>query len=114
MLAILPLITFFLLFLLWYETDRDWRISYLSSVIIFGSLIALSSEILTVINALNLSMILSFWVLTNVILAGYYYRSFKRKSRAFPSWHFPKLSILSWLILANRREAPHYKRGGFI
>ena len=59
MLAILPLITLLLLFLIFYTPNKDWRIAYVSAVVILGSLIALSSEFLSIINSINYPIIIS-------------------------------------------------------
>lgn len=101
MLAILPLITFLLLFLIWDKPNQDWRIAYLSSVIILGSLTALSAELLSLINLINFPIILSFWIVTNLILAGYYYRKISQKQYRLPSFCLSKLTIISRLILGG-------------
>ncbi|ACB52350.1 hypothetical protein cce_3002 [Crocosphaera subtropica ATCC 51142] len=99
MLAILPIITLLLVFLIFHQPERDWRFSYLSAVIILGSLVALSSEFLSLFNLITYPMIITFWIITNLVLAGFYYRSISKKQRVFPSFHFPKITRLSGLIL---------------
>ena len=101
MLAIFPLITLLLLFLIWYKPEQDWRISYLSSVIILGSLMALSAELFSFINLINFPIVLSFWILTNLILAGYSSRRIYKKQQVLPSFRFPKITIISSLILGG-------------
>ncbi|MGB5768366.1 MAG: hypothetical protein WBM32_00620 [Crocosphaera sp.] len=101
MLAIFPLITLLLLFLIWYKPEQDWRISYMSAVIILGSLIALSAELLSLINSINFPVIVSFWILTNLGLTVFYYRKISRKQTVFPLFRFPKITILSGLILGG-------------
>lgn len=101
MLAILPLIALFLLFLILSKPERDWRLSYLSAVIILGSVIALSTEFLSLINLITYPIIVSFWLVSNLGLAGFYYRRLSKKKQAFPSFRLPKITILSGLILAG-------------
>ncbi|MDJ0599149.1 MAG: hypothetical protein QNJ37_09965 [Crocosphaera sp.] len=101
MLAIFPLITLLLLFFILYQPKQDWRRSYLSAVIILGSLIALSTELLSLINSINYPIIISFWIITNLVLAGFYYRRVSKKQQLFPLFSFPKITKLSGLILAG-------------
>ncbi len=101
MLAIFPLITLLLLFLILYKPEQDWRISYLSAVIILGSLMALSTEFLSLINSINYPIIISFWMITNLVLAGFYYRRVSKKQQVFPLFSFQKITILSGLIFGG-------------
>ena len=101
MLAIFPLITLLLIFLILYKPKQDWRIFYLSAVVILGSLVALSTELLSLINSINYPMIISFWIITNLVLAVYYYRRVSKKQQVFPLLRLPKITILSGLILVG-------------
>lgn len=101
MLAILPLMSLLLLFLIWHKSNQDWRLTYLSSIVILGSLIALSSETFSLIQAINFPTILSFWILVNLVLGGYYYYLLRQGNRVLPSLSLPKLTIVSSLILGG-------------
>jgi len=101
MLAILPILTMLLLFLVGYRPERDWRVSYFFSIVILATLIALSTELFSLTNSINFPTFLSFWLLTNFVLAGFYYYKIKVKQQSFPSFSFPKLRIVSSLILGG-------------
>lgn len=98
MLATLPLIALFLLFLLCHRSKRDWRKSYLYSTLILGSSIAISSEILSALNLINFPAILVFWIALDLGLGTYYYYLVKHRSRKIPRFTLPKMTILSWGI----------------
>lgn len=101
MLAVLPIITLIILFLLSNKPPRDWRESYLASVLILGSLFAISSEAFSLVNSLNFTTILGFWLLINTGLISYYYRRLCRHQQVIPRLSMEGLTISSRLTIAS-------------
>ena len=83
MLASLPLISLILLFLIFNDSQRDWRSSLLSSAIIWGILVTISTESLSILRLLTLSGILTVWLSIITVLTGIYYQLIKTKKRSF-------------------------------
>jgi hypothetical protein len=101
MLAILPLLSLLLLFLILNDPRKDWRDSILSSTLVWGVLITVSTEILSLFRILTLSAALVWWLIVNLTLGSIYYRLTKqgRRSLKFPS--LPKPNPVSLVLIAG-------------
>ena len=73
MAIIIPFLVFFLIFLISYiklggdDASPVWRMSYLSASIVWGTLVVLITEILSILSLLTFDWLLGFWVGTGLI-----------------------------------------------
>lgn len=77
MFVILPLISWIFLFLIFHKKDSCWRSAALSAAITWGILVTVITEILSLIQAVYFSGLLSAWLFTNIILIYIFFRFIK-------------------------------------
>jgi hypothetical protein len=79
MFALLPLIAFALLHLIFQIFIRNWRLSILFSALAWGLTIAFSTELLSFFSLIQFAWLAGFWTLTNLSLGLIYFQVYKRQ-----------------------------------
>lgn len=101
MLAGLPLLSLLLLFLIFQYPGQDWRGSVLSAAIVWGVLITVLTETLSLFRVLTFSSVLVLWLITDIALGFIYYRLVKRGKRSLNFPEPPKLTPVSLVFLGG-------------
>lgn len=101
MLAGLPLLSLLLLFLIFQYPGQDWRGSVLSAAIVWGVLITVFTETLSLFRVLTFSSVLVLWLITDIALLFIYYRLVKRGKRSLTFPEPPKLTPVSLVLLGG-------------
>ncbi|MEQ9551210.1 MAG: hypothetical protein RIM23_16560 [Coleofasciculus sp. G3-WIS-01] len=101
MLAGLPLLSLLLLFLIFQSPGQDWRGSVLSAAIVWGVLITVLTETLSLFRVLTFSSVLVLWLITDIALLFIYYRLVKRGKRSLNFPERPKLTPVSLVLLGG-------------
>ncbi|HEY9612478.1 ArnT family glycosyltransferase [Allocoleopsis sp.] len=81
MFIILPFIAGIFLYLILYKPDKGWRVATLDTAIVWGVLVAVITEGLSLLKFITFSGVLSAWLLINLVLCFIFFR-FKVKSLA--------------------------------
>lgn len=84
MFLIFPIISFVLLFLIFYKTDNSWRSAVLSAAIVWGILITEITEFLNIRRLVNSFGLFVLWLLTNFIFCFIFFR-LSKKTNITPS-----------------------------
>ena len=92
MLFFLPLISLVFLFVLFQTHERDWRNSVLSALVVWGLILTVITELLSLVRLLNFAWLTLLWLLTTLILGRIYFRSQPRRNQ----WKIINLSNLSF------------------
>ena len=79
--ASLPGIALVVLIVLLHHYERDVRSAILSASLIWGTLVAASSEVLSIGSSLTASSLLAIWLVLDLVLIGLYIRVRMRKDR---------------------------------
>lgn len=101
MFACLPFIGLVLLFLILHNSDRDWRYAVLAAAVIWGVLLTVFTELLSLLNFITFGSILGIWLATAIALGAIYYRLVKHKKRSLPKLRLPRLTPVLWVLLAG-------------
>ncbi len=65
--GLIPLFTLGILFLIFQEIDKCWRSAILSAAIVWGVIIALSTEILSLFRLLTFEWVFGLWLVVNIL-----------------------------------------------
>ena len=95
MLVILPLISLISLFWLIWQVNNHWRNSVLSAAIVWGLIVAISTELLSIFKAINFTTIFLLWFFVDLFVI---YLILKRQKK---SLQLIKLAPLSWVLLGG-------------
>jgi 4-amino-4-deoxy-L-arabinose transferase-like glycosyltransferase len=101
MLAGLPLIALILLFLLFWNADREWRSAILTAAIAWGVLITAFTEVLSLFHWLNFGTVLGSWLTTSIILGEIYYRLIRQGKRSLVRFSVPRLTPVTFVLLGS-------------
>jgi 4-amino-4-deoxy-L-arabinose transferase-like glycosyltransferase len=96
MFIILPILCGLLIFIIFYNFHRCWRVAILESAIVWGLLVAGITEILSSIRFLNFSGIFAFWLWLDLILGFIVVKKVRLKNF---SVNFQSLKIHTFLTL---------------
>jgi hypothetical protein len=99
MLALIPLIDLVVIYtaLRIMQHDRDRRESFLATAVIWGTLVALSTEALGLFHAIQLQTVVFFWLMVLVVPLPYIYHQRKRLSARPSLPHFE--GALAWAMV---------------
>ncbi len=78
---LLPLVSLGILFLLFRDKTVDWRDSALRAATIWGAVIVAVTEVLSAIQRLTFSWLVTAWLLINIVLIALYVSSFLSNSK---------------------------------
>ncbi len=104
MLAVLPLLTYALLYVLFQIGSMSWRASFLNSAVVWGSFVVLISEGLSLINALTPTALAVAWSGADLFLAcgaGWLLIRFWSTSGRVLTSQPPNLARVDFLLLAG-------------
>ena len=96
MFIILPILCGVLIFIIFYNFHRCWRVAILESAIVWGLLVAGITEVLSSIRFLNFSGIFAFWLWLDLILGFIVVRKVRLKKN---SVNFQNIKIHPFLTL---------------
>ncbi len=102
MFAIFPLLCFIFSWLSFQKkqgTILGWRGSFLSAALIWGLLVVVSTEVLSLLHAISFAPILIFWIIAASIAAACFFLDSKSKPLII-TWPNPKLSLFEILLLS--------------
>jgi len=99
MLALIPLIDLVVIYtaLRIMQHGRDWRESVLATAVIWGTLVALSTEVLGLFHAIQLQTIVIFWLIVLVVTLSCIFRQRKGFSAKLSLPHFE--GALAWVMV---------------
>lgn len=92
MLILLPLISIIFLFLILQSRIHNWRDSLLSSLVVWGTALALITEILTLAKLLQFEWLVTIWLILDVSLIITYFRFVKPRIKT-PEEELKKLNL---------------------
>jgi hypothetical protein len=99
--ASLPGIALVVLIVLLRRYERDVRSAILSASLIWGTLLAASSELLSIGNSLTASSLLAIWLLLDLVLIGLYLRMRMRRDKPVPAASGVPFSPFDWIALVS-------------
>jgi len=65
--GLIPLVSLGLLFLIFKQIDKCWRTAILSAAVVWGSVVALSTEILSLFELLTFEWVLGLWLVADIL-----------------------------------------------
>lgn len=101
MLAILPLVFFLLLCLIFHRIGNGWRSSFLSAAIGWGVLVAALTEILSLFKILVLSWVLGTWLAFIIVLIIIYFYLIRNKNKIANQTINYQVPAISFLLLSG-------------
>lgn len=101
MLAGLVFISLVILFLIFHNSERDWRTSVLSAAVTWGTIVTLGTETLSIGQKITFGWVLGFWLLTNIILGWIYYRLLKIGKRSLYRPIIPDINPVLLVLLVG-------------
>ncbi|WP_071188526.1 4-amino-4-deoxy-L-arabinose transferase [Trichormus sp. NMC-1] len=101
MLAGLLFTSLVLIFLVFHNSERDWRSSVLSAGVVWGVLVTFFTEFLSLFQIITFGWILALWLLTNMTLGWIYYRLIKTGKRRLYLPQIPKITPVTLVLLVG-------------
>lgn len=101
MLAGLLLLSLAILFLIFHDSEQDWRSSVLSAAVSWGVIVSLATEIFSLLRLLTFGWVLALWLLINVSLGWIYYRLIQLGKRSLHLPNIPQITPVSLVLLAG-------------
>jgi hypothetical protein len=103
MFLILPLTALAFLYFICKVFYREWRISILSGTVIWGLIISVVTEILSLVNLIKFGFILTTWIVVDIVLAIIYFKLLNKTLADIKpnlNFHLPKLLYAVAFIVA--------------
>ncbi|BAB76819.1 ArnT family glycosyltransferase [Anabaena sp. FACHB-709] len=101
MLTGLVLLSLVILWLIFHNSERDWRSAVLSAAVSWGVLVTISTEVFSLLRIITFGWVLALWLLANLALGWIYYRLVKTGKRTLFSPKLPSITPVSLVLLGG-------------
>jgi len=96
--GLIPLVSLGILFLIFKQIDKCWRTAILSAAVVWGSVVALSTEILSLFKLVTFEWVFGLWLVADILWLIIYLKLNSVKPDIRSNDHSQLSSFLLWLL----------------
>jgi 4-amino-4-deoxy-L-arabinose transferase-like glycosyltransferase len=96
--GLIPLVSLGILFLIFKQIDKCWRTAILSAAVVWGSVVALSTEILSLFKLVTFDWVFGLWLVADILWLIIYLKLNSVKPDLRSNDHSQLSSFLLWLL----------------